>query len=117
MQGYQRTKNSPASGFAVRRTHLDPIGFHFKSNYSAALLQIAALQQQNLLFFSRAIVKTELERDHSQLLSSFCSPFGGAAGIDGDWMLEALPVCFPTLITKQSKEGFFCSLFADSYST
>lgn len=53
-----------------------------------------------LHFSLSAVVKTELGRDHSQLLSSFCSPFSGAAGI--------------LLITRQSKVGFSCSFIADS---
>lgn len=46
-QSHQRMKNSPTSSFTVRGTDLDPVGFHFKSDYSAALLQIATLQQQS----------------------------------------------------------------------
>lgn len=46
-QSHQRMKNFPTSSFTVGRTNLDPIGFHFKSDYSAALLQIATLQQQS----------------------------------------------------------------------
>lgn len=45
IRSHQRMKNSPTSSFTVRGTDLDPICFHFKSDYSASLLQIATLQQ------------------------------------------------------------------------
>lgn len=87
----------------------EPIWIPFVSISKVIILQLYCKlllcnnKAEHLHFFSSAVVKTESGRDPSQLLSSFCSPSWGAAGV--------------LLITRQSKEGFFCSLFADPYSS